>query len=294
MITAEDIERARAANVMAFLTRRSITLVGRRGWRCGPCPVCGGRDRFAVHPQKRAFNCRGCGASGGSAIDLVAFLDGLDIRRDFCAIVERILAEAANDEYEELPGDTDGDHRQRGKALSLWRRRQPIQNTIAESYLQRRGIVGPLPGTLAFLPPSKVHHHPKLIAAFSLCDGTPISAVHLTLLAADGSGKAAVEKPKIVVGRPLGRPIVLAPPNDLLGLAITEGIEDALSAHAATGLGAWAAGSSAFMPALADAVPAYVEAVTIFAHADEAGQRHAYELADALAQRGIEIFLEGL
>jgi hypothetical protein len=50
--------------------------------------------------------------------------------------------------------------------------------------------------------------------------------VHLTLLAPDGSGKADVEKPKLVVGPPGVLPIVLAPVNDLLGLAITEGIEE--------------------------------------------------------------------
>jgi hypothetical protein len=43
----------------------------------------------------------------------------------------------------------------------------------------------------------------------------------------------------------LASPIVLAPPNDLLGSSITEGIEDALTMHEATGLGTWAAGSAA-------------------------------------------------
>jgi hypothetical protein len=32
----------------------------------------------------------------------------------------------------------------------------------------------------------------------------------------------------------------------------SEGIEDGLSAHVATGVGAWAAGAAGFMPALAD------------------------------------------
>jgi phage/plasmid primase-like uncharacterized protein len=150
MSTAANIERARAANVMAILTRRGVALAGRRGWRCGPCPICGGTDRFAVHPQKRAFNCRGCGASGSGAIDLVAFLDGLDVRNDFCAIVERILTEAANVGYNEPLDGTPDDDRQSHKALWLWRRRQPIQGTIAEKYLRGRGIVGPLPPTLEF------------------------------------------------------------------------------------------------------------------------------------------------
>jgi ribosomal protein S11 len=86
----------------------------------------------------------------------------------------------------------------------------------------------------------------------------------------------------------------VAPPNDLLGLAITEGIEDALTAHEATGLGAWAAGAAAFMPALASAVPKWIEAVTIYAHADESGREAAFRLAAALSRRGVEVFVEGI
>jgi Toprim domain len=87
---------------------------------------------------------------------------------------------------------------------------------------------------------------------------------------------------------------VLAPPNDLLGLAITEGIEDALSVHEATGLGAWAAGSASFLPSIADSVPDYIECVTIYAHLDKAGQNGARGLAEALARRTIEVLVEGL
>jgi hypothetical protein len=90
-----------------------------------------------------------------------------------------------------------------------------------------------------------------------------------------------------MLGSSIGYPIVLAPPNDLLGLAITEGIEDALSVHASTGLGAWAAGSASRLPALADTVPRYIEAITITVDDDEAGRRHADELGERLLARGI-------
>jgi hypothetical protein len=46
------------------------------------------------------------------------------------------------------------------------------------------------------------------------------------------------------------------------------------------------------MPALADAVPSYIETITIYAHDDEAGQRGATGLADRLIQRGFEVFIE--
>jgi hypothetical protein len=193
--------------------------------------------------------------------------------------------------------------RQHEKASWLWSQRRPIAGTIAETYLRSRHIMCPPPLTLAFLPSRKPEHHPAMIAAFALCDepepgvvGKPqdVNAVHLTLLKPDGSGKAAVDKPKLIVGRPLGRPIVLTPPNDLLALAITEGIEDALTAHAALGMGTWAAGSAGMMPSLADKVPDYIEAVTVFAHADKAGQEGARELAKRLHRRGIEVFIENI
>jgi hypothetical protein len=120
-----------------------------------------------------------------------------------------------------------------------------------------------------------------------------VGAVHLTLLRADGSDKADVEPNKLTVAQPCGRPIVIAPPNDLLGMAVTEGIEDALSVHEATGLGVWAAGCAGYMPALASAVPDYIEALTIYGH-DDGGRRYALKLAHQLEAGGIETFIEGL
>jgi hypothetical protein len=194
--------------------------------------------------------------------------------------------------------------KQADKAGWYWSRSKTIIGTIAERYLREtRGYRGPLPPTLRFLPPLKPEHHPALIAAYAVVDeiepgvlGKPqnVTAVHITLLKADGSGKANMKPNKISIGSPGGLPIVLAPPNDLLGLAITEGIEDALAAHQALGLGAWAAGSASFMSALAVMVPSYIDAVTIFAHPDKAGRDGAQKLAMALRRRNIEVTVEGI
>jgi phage/plasmid primase-like uncharacterized protein len=40
------------------------------GEHVGPCPVCGGTDRFSVNVKKGIWNCRQC-AKGGDAIALV-------------------------------------------------------------------------------------------------------------------------------------------------------------------------------------------------------------------------------
>ena len=135
-----------------------------------------------------------------------------------------------------------------------------------------------------------------MIAAFGTCDEVEpgvlaaprdVQAVHLTLLKSDGSGKADTKPDKIMVGSPGGLPVVLAPPNDLLGLAITEGIEDALTRHQVLGLGAWAAGSAPHMGKLGDAVPDWIDCVSVFADADQQGQRKSTLLADHLNVRGI-------
>src|SRR5262249_8643807 len=151
------------------------------------------------------------------------------------------------------------------KALWLWNSRKLLKGSIAETYLREvRRSLGPLPATLGYLPPRR-EHSPTLIAAFGIAyEPEPglleiaddqMRGVHITRLAPDGSGKAGTERDKIMLGSSIGWPIVLAPANDLLGLSITEGIEDALSVYDGTGLGAWAAGSAARLPALADIVP---------------------------------------
>ncbi len=189
----------------------------------------------------------------------------------------------------------------RDKARWLWSCRQSIEGTPAEIYLRKaRAYGGTLPATLGFLAP-RGEHPPAMIAAFgrateaepsSVCIADEaITGVHLTRLAPDGLQKAGTEADKIMIGTPLGSPIVLAAPGDLGGLAIAEGIEDALSVHEATGLGAWAAGAASFMPALAAAVPGWVECVTILVDDDKPGRTNADELAGRLERRGFSVRL---
>jgi hypothetical protein len=74
---------------------------------------------------------------------------------------------------------------------------------------------------------------------------------------------------------------------------VSKGVEDALSAHEATGLGAWASGGASFLPNLADTVPSYIETVTVVAHRDQAGRIGARGLARRLAARGFNVLLHG-
>jgi hypothetical protein len=90
-----------------------------------------------------------------------------------------------------------------------------------------------------------------------------------------------------VIGRNFVAPIVLAPPNDLLGLAIIEGIEKGLTVFAETRLGVWASGSAGRMPGLAAVVPSYIDLVSVIADNDPGGCRNALTLVAGLRARGI-------
>lgn len=271
--------------------------VGRLGVIDLPCPLCSSlrstpaKQRKPVlriwHPQPglATFHCVRCGARG-------CHRDRSVPRPDLAALA-RAKAQA--------------DERQRaavGERLHtarwLWSRRQPVEGTIAEHYLRMRGYAGPIPATLGFLP-ARGTHGPAMIAAFGFpqepepgvlaMSTEPVFGVHLTRLKPDGSGKAGTDADKIMIGASIGSPIVLAPANDLLALGITEGIEDGLSMYEATNRGAWVAGCASRLPALADAIPSYVECATIWVDEDALGERYSLELADKLDRRGITVEL---
>ena len=301
------VQRARNVPLAAELARRQITLKGRGINRAGACPCCGGSDRFGVNLKKGLWHCRACGA-GGDTIALVQHLDGVDFVAACATLAgplpamrdqarrsaqRRLIARRQRSMVRIWRGDPERYEReQHRKATWLWSQRQPIAGTPAEIYLRdARKISCPLPPTLGYLPPSPKYPQPTMIAAFGLADEIEpgvlvppchVSAVHLTKLRDDGRGKADVERAKTFLGSPGALPIVLAPANDLLAMAITEGIEDALSVHQATELGAWAAGTAGRLPALAAVMPRIVETITIVADADAAGRDHAQQLADAL------------
>jgi hypothetical protein len=254
------------------------------------CPLCGPERQSHVNQKRRvfriwrtddgfaSFRCARCEEEG--------FVCRENGRADNAPATSKI---SANRRYLEKKADEAAD-RQRAKARWLWGRRRPLVGSIAERYLREtRGYGGALPEAIGYLPESG-ENYACMISALrlnSVRGAAEVQAVHLTKLASVGR-KAGTEADKIVVGSPRGAPIVLASINDGLGLIIAEGIEDALSVHEATGMGAWAAGSAPLLPYLADVVPSYVECVTCVVDDDKAGRRKSDELAVKLEARGIE------
>jgi hypothetical protein len=76
----ERIERARAVRIEDEIAWRGIRLKRQGRELVGPCPMCGGTDRFSINTVKQVWNCRQC-AIGGDVIDFVKLLDMVDLDR---------------------------------------------------------------------------------------------------------------------------------------------------------------------------------------------------------------------
>lgn len=172
-------ERARAGS---FETAIELCgFVPRRGDehkkdRAGPCPACGGVDRFSVNLAKRVFNCRGgCGARGKNALSLALVgerltsvqaaeaLTGEDkpggLREESAGEKSRRLAAAAQKRIEEERRQAERaaeaeQHREKeiARALKIWEAGRAIGGTLAQAYLAFRGCALPDEGALRFLP----------------------------------------------------------------------------------------------------------------------------------------------
>ena len=91
---SDHVARAKATPIQSVITERGIKLRGRIE-RVGPCPVCGGDDRFSINTKKQLWNCRGCNV-GGDVIALVQHLD----KSDFKSACETLAGP--------IPGKTNG------------------------------------------------------------------------------------------------------------------------------------------------------------------------------------------
>lgn len=133
-----------------------------RGWplsrgvdRAGPCPCCGGTDRFSVHARKNTFLCRVCGISGSGSIALVQKVDGVTFV-EACEIITGRRAEQPVDpaRAEELRRKAQADaeerdrqareyrEKARGDGYQLWRSRNPDPaRSIVLEYLRIRGVM---------------------------------------------------------------------------------------------------------------------------------------------------------
>lgn len=252
-------------------------LGGRWAGRYGvaPCPVCQPerrRDQHAlVLADGRAGLLLDCKKSGCAFADILA---AAGLRAG--GFTPPDPAEAARREAEARAAA----QRKADAAGRLWREAQPIEGTLAETYLRSRGITCPLPPSLRFHAdcwhgPS-ARRWPALVARVKGGDGF---AVHRIWIRFDGSGKADIDPAKAMLGATAGGAVQLTEgPGRLV---VAEGIESTLGAVLLAGdaaARAWAALSTSGLRALR--LPAQPGRLTIACDGDAPGRAAARALAE--------------
>lgn len=250
----------------------------------GPCPICGGKDRFRFDDKDGLgkWICNHCGAGDGFA--LLMKLRGWDFKQT-AEEVEAIVGKA-----ELTVQRRSRDQESLRAAMNrMWTSGKPLSvGDPVAYYLESRGVVlEDFPATLRYVERCRYQDdgsfHPAMIAKVQAPDGSP-QIIHRTYLNGNG-GKADLPKPRMLMPGKFGKgsAIRLAPAADVLGVA--EGIETALSASILFSVPVWAAVNAGMM--MAWEPPETVKELIIFADNDAtfAGQSAAYALAHRLSVR---------
>lgn len=233
-VTDHRIADAKRKGMAAIMQQLAIGGLKRAGveW-VGPCPICGGTDRFGINTRKGQFLCRQCGGRGDE-IGLVQFVMGLD----FLGALDWICGPKQELSAEELAKratrDAENKARKEREAVAyranairegreIWEAGRPAEDSPVRDYLAVRGITRALfprlPVCLRYAPdlpymvpnPDKasrskwieVYRGPAMLAAVQ-GQNDRFCAVHRTWFdLAQPQGKARILDP--VTSAPLAR-----------------------------------------------------------------------------------------
>jgi hypothetical protein len=290
MVELAQADRFRQHALPIFeIAARLTTLkkAGRAEW-CGPCPVCGGRDRFAINIEKGLWNCRGC-ACGGDAIALVRHITGLGFAeacRELAAVpsLPPCPARAAARGTLSAPRATDSSRR----AIAIWEASHAIRGTAAETYFRRRCLDIPprIEEAIRFHPACPFGPGPRrpcMVALFVDIQTNEPRALNRTALTPEGEKLG-----RMYLGPKAGCCINLSPDDDVeLGLTIGEGIETCLAALMLGFAPTWACGDAnniTKFPVLSG-----IEALTILVDNDRAGFAAARACGERWVAPGREV-----
>jgi putative DNA primase/helicase len=145
VFSEDELHQARSVSVVEIAQRHGAKLRREgREW-IGPCPHCGGVDRFALWPAKSLWHCRGCG-TGGDPIKLEMHLSG---RRFFDAVRTLIgkdvgatrrtpeeIAARQTREAERRREEAEEAARNASSVAKILARLQPVVGTPGETYLR--------------------------------------------------------------------------------------------------------------------------------------------------------------
>jgi putative DNA primase/helicase len=266
----------------------------------GPCPLCGGKDRFRWDNKdgRGTYICSQCGA--GNGMDLAMKFTGLDFK-DVAGQIDGLVGNIAAD----APPPIMNEKRQRELLQRTFLETRPVApGDLVHKYLASRNLEELIyPPALRFAPAMRDGEggqHPAMVAMVGLPGETKPSgrpkyrAMHRTFLTPDGAGKAEIAQPrKFTPGQlPDGVCVQLCEyvPGGPLGIA--EGIETALAAAAIFEMPVWAAFNTTLLKKWLP--PAGCEEVVIFGDNDAnfSGQNAAYQLAPKLAAKDFEVTVQ--
>jgi phage/plasmid primase-like uncharacterized protein len=302
-LTTEQIETARRASIGSELDRRGYQLRRFGASLVGPCPCCGGTDRFAVDTRKNVWNCRHCKPTtlSGDVIGFVQWIDGLSFRSaiEFLTGERGLPLQSERRPEPIIRSEIDKVERRAAEVLPIFfEESRPLYGTFAELYLRSRGAdlaeCPQLDHALRFNPscPWDMGRRPCLVALWTDAKTGEPRAIHRRPITPNGR-KIDVWK---ALGPTAGCVIRLWPDEEVSqGLVIGEGIETSLIAgtrvqHNGTLLRpAWAAGDKGHLakfPLLSG-----IEALTILVDNDtnDAGQLAAAECRDRWISGGREV-----
>jgi phage/plasmid primase-like uncharacterized protein len=309
LLRRDWIAQARTVRIEDEIARRGLKLSGRGPERYGPCPKCGGTDRFAINSSKQIWNCRGC-QRGGDVISLVQHLDACT----FAAAVATLSRQdppgrdIGKNAKPDLPNRVlktrwrsccKSDVERAREALAIWSAAREAQGTPAWTYLFRRGVA------LEALP-SRINEALRFHPNCPWHDERRMCLVALWTDIISGEARAIHRRPITPEGENLGHWRAWGPtagcvirlwPDDEVSQALVlgEGVETVLAAatriaHRGTLLQpAWAAGDAGHISAF-PALPG-VEALTLLVDADEngIGQCRAAECARRWTAAGRQV-----
>lgn len=265
----------------------------------GPCPVCGGKDRFRFDDKggNGTFICSHCGA--GTGVELVKLFLKTDFKGAAKEIEKHIDAAPV---MATASGQREADGALRDRMNKLWARGKLITlDDAAGRYLNHRLGLTEFPPSLRQVaderydePGSRPSWHPVMIARVDPSDAARAegerAALHRTYITADGF-KADVGSPRKMMGpMPTGAAVRLMPHEDVLGIA--EGIETAFAASILFNVPVWAALTAELLQAWEP--PPTVSTVMIFGDNDDSltGHAVAYTLGRRLKAKGLTAVVE--